>query len=404
LTIWPLAVVLLAPCLGAAETLAAMDFETLDLKALPAGWFASRPEDMAIVDEAGRGKILRITHKGNGWAHLQITLDAAKVRGRTIRISALAKLPGTYQPRPDPKENWAKPRITLTYKDKDGKDQHPGDVAPEPNKPEWQNLARTFTIHVEANDIKVAMRIDLVAAEVFFDNFIIELDPDLSKPPVTGGTTTPATPAAPQSPAAKAPKRTLDDGGLLFGPEIAEALTKAVKPGTANSYAIVGPGLPLRELDGKPPEKWTRAPATKETAGLLAAPRRLLPLLPDYISGNKPEVIFLVGEITTTRKLSLYESLDWEDLARLCLRMGSVPVMVIPPAAPSKEGPITMAEDVRTSMIRAATDANCPAIDLKTLAQVPRLVTQMTTLLDKHVFCRAPLDAPTPAKKKDEEE
>jgi hypothetical protein len=96
----------------------------------------------------------------------------------------------------------------------------------------------------------------------------------------------------------------------------------------------------------------------------------------------------------------------------VCLRLGAVPVLVVPPAAPAKEGPITMQDDQRTAMLRAAGEVNCPALDLsvkdpKDPARLTRLFKQMITLLDKHVFCRIPLDqvgaGHTPGKKVEDE-
>jgi len=40
------------------------DFEKLDLKAPPAGFTISSFADLSIIDEAGKGKILKITGKG----------------------------------------------------------------------------------------------------------------------------------------------------------------------------------------------------------------------------------------------------------------------------------------------------------------------------------------------------
>ena len=395
--LWSLSVgVLLAWQAAGAEVLVSEDFEKLDLKQLPSGWTIVSANDFSIVDEAGRGKVLRISHKGGGWPQLAVALDANKVRGHVVRISALAKFPGGYTPLPD--KTWARPKIMLTFKDKDGKDHYCGGDL-EPNKPEWQQVSNSATIDKDAQAIGAYLRIDLVAAEAFFDDFRVELDPDGVAPktatPAAGTNPKPATGApAGNEAAAKAPKRTLEEGGALFGPEIAGALQKIVKPGSANSFAVIGPGLPLKEMEGKTPDKWTRLPNSKEVAGATAGPRVLLATLPDFLAKSKPEVVFVVGEITTTRKTAMLEALDWEDVARVCLRMGVVPVLVVPPAAPAKEGPIGMAEDVRTGMTKAAEEAKCPAIDLKTLATVHRLVTQMLGLLDKHVFCRVPLDQP----------
>jgi hypothetical protein len=292
----------------------------------------------------------------------------------------------------------------LTFKDKNGKDQY-CEATPEPGKPDWQNIVNHTTIDPECQSVVgVSLRIDLVAAEVFFDDFSVEMDPDLNTQPkksapggtaAAGGAQPAPAPATNLSPAQRAPKKTLEDSGALFGPEMAAALQKAIKPGAANTYVVLGPGLPVAGLDsGKVPDKWTRVPNSKEFVGSAAAPRALLAALPEFLTKNKPEIVFLVGEGTLTRKTTMLEPLDWEDLARVCLRMGAVPVFAVPPAAPNKEGPVGMAEDLRTSMVKAATEVNCPAIDMKTAQLIPRLVKQMISALDMHVFCRTPIEAP----------
>jgi len=379
---------------GAAEQLLFEDFEKFNLQQLPAGWTLENAADLSIVDEPGHGKVLKISQKGGGWARLSAALDAAKVSGHVVRISALAKFPGSYAPLAD--KPWARPKILLTFKDKEGKDQFEG-FELEPNKPEWQPVSKFRMIDKDAQAAAASLRIDLVAAEVFFDDFCVELDPDLKSPPprakAAGDTA-----AAPATPAQKSPGKTLDTGGALFNPEIAAAMQKAVKPRGSYTYLVAGPGLPLKEFEAAPPEKWTHLPGGKELSGAAATPRNLLAALPLSVSALKPEqwpeVIFLVGEATPTRKTTMLEALDWQDLTALCLRLGAVPVLAVPAPAPAKDGPITMVEDQRATMLRAAAELNCPAVDLnlKDPKQLSRLVRQMITLLDKHVFCRTPLE------------
>ena len=398
--------ILAVPCSGAAEILRE-NFDNFDVKSLPPNWTLQVSGDFSTVDEAGRGKVLKINHKGNGWPSLTAVLDVAKVQGHTIRIAAAAKCPGNYTAVPD--KPWARPRLKLVVKGSDGKERE-FRAEVEPNKPDWQSVSATASVDKDAQAIRASLGIDLVAAEVFFDDFVVEVDPDAKvaqpnpnpQPAVvnptktSSGTGAQAPPPGGDSAAAKAPKRNLDEGGALFGPEIAAAMMKAAKPGQAPEFklVVVGPGMPMREFEGKVPDKWVRLPA-KDVPGTTAAPRALLVTLPDVLAKSKPEVVFVVGETAPTRKTTMLECLDWEDLARVCLRMGVVPVFAVPPAAPAKDGPIGMAEDLRASMIKAASEVNCPAIDLKTTAQVPRLVTQMLGLLDRHVFCRVPVDQPT---------
>jgi len=81
---------------------------------------------------------------------------------------------------------------------------------------EVRSIARRVT------SATVQLCVQYVTCDVFFDNLVIDVEapvvvanPDGPKPAAT-------TPAAdPANPAAKAPKKTLDDGGMTFGPDYA---------------------------------------------------------------------------------------------------------------------------------------------------------------------------------------
>jgi len=415
--------------LVAADVIFSEDFETLDFSKLPAGFSANGATDLSLADEAGKGKVLRINGKGNGWPSLSYTLDLNKVRGKKVRIAVAAKFPGAFTLLAG--KDWARPKLQLVWKDKAGKD-HYAEAVPEASKPDWQNLEASSLIDADAESAAVFIRVDLVAADVYFDTFVCDVDSAGGAPatpanpvppanpvkPVVANPATPATPVkagttpakvltGPEAAAAKAPKQTLDDGGVIFSPELALALQKLVKPGaTKNTFALVGPGLPIKELETKLPEKWTKVASTKETAGPLAHPRHLLAALPKFIAENKPEVVFIFGEtVLGSRKVTHTEHFDWEDLARLCIRMGALPVLAVPAAQPADPKATEPKEDLRAVMIVAIGDANCPAIDLKSPSQIARRVAMVTDYFDKYVFCRVEPATATPGtvKKPDEE-
>lgn len=405
----------------AAEILVFEDFEKMDLKKLPPGWSLSKPEDFSIVDEPGRGKVLKISHQGNGWPALTFNVDPAKVKGHLVRVSASVKMPAAFKPLPG--QPWARPKFYITYKDKSGADQYHGG---EPEaKPGWQDLFGSATLEKDVGTVTAALKIDLVAAEIFFDDFAIEIDPDLNQPPPKGTakpaaapvadtkkpTTTPGKPAPAASNndalAGKAPKKTFEDGGIVFSPEIATHLQKNVKAGAnKNTLLMVGPGLPQKDLDNKLPEKWTRIAAPKELAGVQAAPRSLLAMLPKFLVEHKPEVVVIVPEMAPGRKLSSTEQYDWEDLARICQRLGAVPIIAVPVPAAAAAGAADAKDDLHTSTKAAVTDSLSPAIDMKAPTVAPRRLAAVLDLLDKHVYCRTPLEAPAPGvtDKKPEEE
>ena len=387
-----LATLLLAPFAIAGEMLILEDFEKLDLKAPPAGFTISSFADLSIIDEAGKGKILKITGKGKDlYPALGTSLDVNKVKGHSIRVSASTKFPGNYTPIPD--KIWARPLLQIVVSIKDKKEPIYSSAHIEPNKPEWTETEVIAAIDKDATKVECFLRADLVAVEVYFDNFTIELDPDPKAPrtkPKTG--TTPASVAGAgsnEAVAGKAPKKALEENGIAFGPDIALALQKAlVKGAVANTLSMVGPGMPLKDLESKLPEKWTRVTTAKEFLGPLANPRAMLSILPEHLSKDKPEVVFFVSELTTARKPGSTEKYDWEDLAKISLRMGAIPVFFLPPAV-GGEGK----DDLRNAMIAAA-EGQFPMIDLKSGPLVARRSAMLVDLLEKFVFCRVKPDAP----------
>jgi hypothetical protein len=394
--------------LCAAEVLLNEDFEKLDLKALPADWQMGGSADLSIVDEAGRSKVLKISHKGGGVAVLDITIDPAKVAGTTAKISIDAKFAGKYQPIAD--KAWARPKCSLVVKDKAGKELTDKELLPEPEKPEWQKLTVAIPVSKEAASVVLSMKIQQVEAEVLFDDLKLEtegaivadvpkVEPpkvDPPKPPAAKVEPPKPTPKDPKAkpvdntPQGKSPEKTLEDGGVLFNPGIAKNLTAAIASSSANknTVAFSGPGLPNKDLNLRAPEKWN-AIGGKEFQG--APPRALLVTLPDMLVKDKPEVVILFGD--GSLKPTGSEQADWEDLARLCLRFGAIPVLAIPaaPAGGEKE-----AKDVRASMIEAAVASGCPAIDLRAASHVSKRIAEVSGLLEKHVYARLALDAVIP--------
>lgn len=386
------AIGLLAPFVFGGEMLILEDFDKMDLKTLPAGYNSGSPGDLSVVDDPARSsKVLKISGKGKDqYPFFAVTLDAAKVKGHSIRLTVMTRFPGNFTPIPD--KAWAKPLIQFVTTAKDKKDPIYNSTSIEPNKPEWVETEVTTTIDKDATKVEAILRVDLVAAEVYFDDFSVELDPDPKSPAKTTKTpvsTTPVAATVNDAVAAKAPKKALEDAGLNFGPEIASALQKAlIRGATPNTISMIGPGMPLKDLESKLPEKWTRITAAKEFFGPAAGPRALLSMLPEHLAKDKPEVVYFVAEIAPLRKPTSTEKYDWEDLARLTLRMGAIPVFFLPPAV-GGEGK----DELRNAMIAGA-EGLCPVVDLKSGALVVRRSAMLVDLLEKFVFCRVKPDAP----------
>jgi len=385
---------------AAAEVLYSEDFEKFDVSKPPKDVAISGGGDVSVVDDPARGKVLCIKTAGGAYPGLTFSMDINKIRGGTLKFTVAGKCPGELPVVAD--KPWAKAKLILIAKDKAGKDTYAGGHL-EGNKPDWQDLTATFKVGDDVESVQIALRAELVACEVFFDGLKIELEGG-GAPAAPGTTPPPATPATPKDPkvAAKtpagkpldttpqgrSPKKTFEDGGMLFGPEIATAMKKAIKPGaTPNTILVVGPGLPFKEMDNfKPIGKWQTLPIAKELTGASATPSHLLALLPPFLGKNKPEVVVFFGESTGTRKPTNDERLDWEDLARICKRMGALPVFAVPAAGTQ--------EELRKDLLEGVNLAFAPAIDLKAPSTVPKRLAQMLDLFDRHIFERTPVDAP----------
>jgi hypothetical protein len=427
-----LGVIFLSRAVASGEVLFAEGFDTFDLAKPPAQWKVTQPAELAIIDEAPHGKVLKITAKGNTWPSVGVTLDPAKVRGHNIRIACAAKFPNTYIPLAD--KTWAHPKMMVTYKDKAGKDQYPGEVALQAGRPEWQDLVKIAAIPQDADAIVVFLRVDLVAAEVFFDDFSVEIDPDpnapAAKPPGAAPSANPllnpnaaqnpganpAQPAAapkpapaatgPEAIAAKAPKKALDDGSaVIFGPEVALALQRSVKTGVAtkNTYAFVGATLPKELETAKTPPNWNKVASAKEVTGPTATAHNLLTTLPEFIAATKVEAVFIFPDpLPLTRKLTMSEHYEWEDVARACARSGAVPVLVIPASAnPDPKVTNDIKDELRNAILQGAAEVVVPVMDLKVPLQLPRRVGVLTEMFDKYVFCRVSADATQSTKPKE---
>jgi hypothetical protein len=188
------------------------------------------------------------------------------------------------------------------------------------------------------------------------------------------------------------PTKTFDDGGFTFNADMVKALKAAMARGGAgnkNTVALVGVGLPSKDLSTKVPSGWTPISlkdAAKELIGAGAAPRILLAQLPEFLAKEKPEIVIIVSDMAGGRKLTDTEQYDWEDAARLCMRMGALPILGVPPSFPGEKD----AKDLRTLVTEAANGANCPTIDMKAPSQFSKRFAELAVLLETHLYNRTP--------------
>jgi hypothetical protein len=194
-------------------------------------------------------------------------------------------------------------------------------------------------------------------------------------------------PGTPEEAVFRAPKKTLESG-CVFGPEVARYLQHALRknPNSAKKILCAGAGWPARELELKPPEGWTLAASPKEITGPNAGPLALLDFLPEALGKENAEVVLLFGD---PRKASPAEKLEWEDVARLCLRLGAIPVLVPPVAAGENDK-----DETRQTLLKLAEQPAYPVLEVQPLAAFPQRAGMLVKLFDKHVFRRVPL---TPA-------
>lgn len=166
------------------NTLVFEDFEKFEL-ANTSGIRLIIPASLSIVEEPGHGKVLRINYSGTGAAEVIYYLPMAKVAGRTIRYSVLAKCAKGFPPRPP--NNNAGPKLLLRYSDNSPNLRYSeADITP--RETDWHRISATHTLPPEAKNILLGIRVQDVTADVLFDDFRIEVDPapdTNSKPPRT---------------------------------------------------------------------------------------------------------------------------------------------------------------------------------------------------------------------------
>jgi hypothetical protein len=197
------------------------------------------------------------------------------------------------------------------------------------------------------------------------------------------------TPAKPPPPPDAFPPKTIEDGGYIFN----EAMTKTLKTSVAKlsnvtkcSIAFVGVGLPNKDIQVKAPNGWTTLSKDgSNLTGAAAAPRGLLVNLPEFLAKEKPEIVVIFTDSAPGRKLSDSEQYDWEDVARLCFRMGALPVFAVSASADEKAE-----KDVRSSALQAASDAGIPLICLRAASQFPKRLAEILIGVEKYVFGRNP--------------
>lgn len=391
--------------LAAGEIVLTENFDALKLNELPPEWTKMEPTMLSMVDEEGRGKVLKIANSDERYAALVGKINPAKAAGKIVRVTVFAKFPGTYETLAD--KLWAAPKVLIDVHDAADKSTVT-ELVPQQHKPEWQERKADVTIPPGAKSVTVSLCVQFVTATVYFDNLTLEIVGDapaaVPPPPAPVAPAAQATPAAPGPPApaapldpdspagraAKAPKKALADDGISFGPDFALNLQKIAlaKKAAPNTILFVGPGIGEKDPLPKLSSGWTALPLAPKLTGHSATPRHLLEELPKFLLDKKPEVVLLAGDEFPGRKPSSTEAEDWEDVASLCARMGAVPIIAVQPLGAKDEA----LESIRAAIHKALDIDNLVALSPQPAELYPRRVSALLTLLDRHVFLRGKAD------------
>jgi hypothetical protein len=209
-----------------------------------------------------------------------------------------------------------------------------------------------------------------------------------------------ADPNDPKTIASKATKRSLEDGGIQFGPDEALRLQTdaAAKKATAYGVLAIGPGFAEKEAF-KFSANWKPLPVQAQLVGAKAQPRALLAALPDALARTKPEVVLIGTDPTGARKPTSTEAEDWEDVARLCERFGAVPVLMTPPVGEKDKKDENL--DLILAAVRKVRDLNnLPVVYLKPVETLSKRISVCLNLFETFVFLRNKPDDPTAVKPK----
>lgn len=153
----------------------AENFEKLDLQRPPANYNLLERGSLSIVEKLGRGKVLRIDNRNTAAATpgIEVALDASKLKGRTVVLSALVWCPAGYTPI-SPQE---KPLFYLTCKAGKIVDSTVLYVEPAAATLDWTQYKTTFVVPAIAQTATLVFKVSHVPVEIFVDELRVEVLP-----------------------------------------------------------------------------------------------------------------------------------------------------------------------------------------------------------------------------------
>jgi hypothetical protein len=205
----------------------------------------------------------------------------------------------------------------------------------------------------------------------------------------------------------------LGDVGIEFNATMAEQLRgRRFKPdAVASTLLSVGPGAP--GSDGAPvtravkyPAHWKLAETPKELGGIKASPDVLVLRLPELLAEKKPEVVLLWSDAEGKRTTKPSEKSDWEDVLTICLRMGAVPVVILPKGdvlfaggggavalvgEPKRKEDLddnAALESLRRILTAVGGQCGVPMMEQSPFATTSNRLAKMLFLIEKHVLKR----------------
>ena len=388
-------------------------FEMLKKDGWPRGWFIHHPKKTKVVAE-GNNHYMEISSDTVGWTCMELHL-LLRPEWESLRARARMKVSNLKIG----EKAWNTSRIAFEFKDEAGEKTGGKDTNWPPAldlnaDADWREIPEVpLKIPSGSYYLVITAGLQNCTGTFDFDNLVLE-------PVLKGGAAAPAVagptgsePSADQRKAAsQAPTAKLTEGGIQFSPDVAQRLQAARAPLEVQKQSLVavGPGAPgAKDGTVKWPKGWTVSDPGKELKGPAAAPLVVLEQLPEYLATSKPEVVLLWGDAAGKRAAGRLEHFDWEDVSAACLRLGALPVLVLPagpggaaggggmlqpaaaPAEP-KDQPDDLA-DVRMAMQTAAESCG-----LMVIAPVPRetlgeRLGRGLAMLEKYVLARAPIEA-----------
>lgn len=426
---------LLLPCLqpAAEELLQNGNFEGVDEQAnRPLHWILEQKERVEFVKE-GQNHYVRFKDGGR----LKCMMDV-KPEWKWMHVSARMRTVGI---KLGP-EAWNRPRIALTWTTKDKQ------VYRSVNQNEDRDWSqREAALEVPPDALKLQVQVGLFECQG-----ILEID-DVSLTSVTpeearqindqnsqqrtavsptGGTGPAAqngkgvSSSNPQT-SAPVPTFKIQNEGIEFNADMAQRLlTRRTRPdGKPSTVLSVGPGCPgsahePKERKVKFPSTWQVVDTPPGMGGAEAAPDVLVLKLPDVLQDKKPEVVLLWGDVDGKRSASPNERYDWEDAIVVCLRMGVLPVLILPNGhvtfagvggdvgliaqpkkneqedAPDASGDL---DALRRTIIMVGNMAAIPMMEQAPFATTSERIDKTLYLIEKHILGRTPAERKTASDK-----